>query len=120
MTGSNSDQMKENLNEAGSHLKSAANALGSAVKSAAGAAGEEFKLGHSKLKAELTDTAQAGRAAASFGTAVAKEHASALSDKGRDLMDNAIEIIRQRPLAAFGTAFAAGWLIAKLVRGNDK
>ena len=31
------------------------------------------------------------------------------------------ELIRERPLASFGVAFAAGWIIAKLARsGGDK
>ena len=30
------------------------------------------------------------------------------------------ELIRERPLAAFGVAFAAGWIIAKLARSGDK
>lgn len=114
------DQMKENLSDAGAHLKSAASALGDAVKNAASAAGEEMKLGHQKLKSELSDTAHAGRAAAGYGSILAKEQADALTQKGRDLLDNAVDLIRQRPLAAFGSAFAAGWLIAKIVRGNDK
>ena len=28
------------------------------------------------------------------------------------------ELIRERPLAAFGVAFAAGWIIAKLARSE--
>lgn len=118
MNSVNSEQMKENLSEAGTHLKSAANALGSAVKNAAEAAGEEIKLGHNKLKSELSDSAEAGRAAACYGSAAAREHADALAEKGRDLFDSATDLIRQRPLAAFGVAFATGWLIAKLTRGD--
>ncbi len=41
-------------------------------------------------------------------------------DKGRDLLDSASELIRERPLAAFGVAFATGWIIAKLARSSDK
>ena len=40
----------------------------------------------------------------------------ALLDKGRDLLDSAAELIRERPLASFGVAFAAGWLVAALSR----
>ena len=39
-------------------------------------------------------------------------------DKGRDMIDSAAELIRERPLAAFGAAFAAGWIISKLGRGE--
>jgi len=41
-------------------------------------------------------------------------------DKGKDLVDSAAELIRERPLASFGVAFAAGWLIAKLASSSDK
>jgi hypothetical protein len=41
-------------------------------------------------------------------------------DKGRDLIDSASDLIRERPLASFGMAFAAGWIIAKLARSGDK
>ena len=33
--------------------------------------------------------------------------------------DSAADLIRERPLASFGVAFAAGWIIAKLARSND-
>ena len=60
-------------------------------------------------------------AAAESGGAAAKEQVDALMDKGRDLVDSAAELIRERPLASFGVAFAAGWIIAKLARsGGDK
>ena len=36
-----------------------------------------------------------------------------------DLIDSAADLIRERPLASFGVAFAAGWIIAKLARSND-
>ena len=45
----------------------------------------------------------------------------ALMDKGRDLIDSAADLIRERPIASFGVAFAAGWIIAKLARsGGNK
>ena len=100
MSPTNTEQLKDNLSEAGTHLKSAASAAGEAVKGATSAAGDELKLGRANVKAELSDTALAGMAAAEFGGA-------------------ATDLIRERPLAAFGVAFAAGWIIAKLARSND-
>ena len=120
MSSTNTEQLKGNLSDAGSHLKSAANAAGEAVKGAASAAGDELKLGKANVKAELSDTALAGLSAAEFGGAAAKEQVDALLDKGKDLVDSAAELIRERPLASFGVAFAAGWIIAKLARGGDK
>ena len=88
----NTDALKSNLGEAGSHLKQAAVAAGDALKGAAGAAGDEMKLGKAQVKSELADGALAGLTAA--------------------------ELIRERPLAAFGVAFAAGWIISKLGRSE--
>ncbi|MGV8959911.1 MAG: hypothetical protein ACOH1V_05935 [Stenotrophomonas sp.] len=120
MTPTNTENMKDHLGEAGSHLKSAASAAGEAVKGAAGAAGDELRLGRANLKAELSGSALEGLAAAELGGAAAKEQVDALMDKGKDLIDSAAELIRERPLASFGIAFAAGWMIAKLGRsGND-
>ena len=115
------DAVKSNLSEAGSHLKSAAAAANEALIGAAGSAGDELKLGKANVKAELADSALSGLAAAESGGAAAKEQVDALMDKGRDLVDSAAELIRERPLASFGVAFAAGWIIAKLARsGGDK
>ncbi len=123
MSPTATDNVKSNLGEAGSHLKSAASAAGGAVKNAAGAAGDELRLGKASVKSELADSALAGIAAAEQGGAAAREQVDALMDKGRDLIDSAAELIRERPLASFGVAFAAGWIIAKLARsggGSDK
>lgn len=119
MTSTNTESMKERLGEAGTHLKAAASAAGEAVKGAAGAAGEELRLGTANLKAELSDTALSGMAAAEMGGVAAKEQVDALMDKGKDLIESAAELIRERPLASFGVAFAAGWIIAKLGRSSD-
>jgi len=115
----NTDQLKGNLSEAGGHLKSAASAAGEAVRGAATAAGDELRLGKANVKAELSDSALSGLAAAEVGGAAAKEQMDALMDKGRDLLDSASELIRERPLASFGVAFAAGWIIAKLARSGN-
>ena len=110
--------VKSNLGEAGSHLKTAASAAGEAIKGAATAAGDELRLGKAQVKSELADSALAGIAAAEVGGAAAREQMDALMDKGRDLIDSAAELIRERPLASFGVAFAAGWIIAKLARSD--
>jgi ElaB/YqjD/DUF883 family membrane-anchored ribosome-binding protein len=121
MSPTNTENLKEHLGEAGTHLKSAASAAGSSIKGAAGAATDELRIGKANVKAELSDTALSGLAAAEFGGAAAKEQVDALMDKGKDLVDSAAELIRERPLASFGVAFAAGWIIAKLARsGGDK
>lgn len=118
MTPTSTDAMKNNLTEAGSHLKQAARDTGDALKGAAGAAGDELRLGKAHLKADLADTALAGIAAAENAGSAAGEQVDMLMEKGRDLIESAAELVRERPLASFGTAFAAGWIIAKLARSD--
>ena len=121
MSPTATDNMKAGLSEAGSHLKDAASHTGEAIKGAATAAGEELRLGKAHLKSDLADTALAGIAAAESAGAAAKEQMDVLMDKSRDMIDSTAELIRERPLTAFGIAFATGWVIAKLARsGGDK
>lgn len=118
MTPTATDNIKSNLGEAGGHLKSAASQAGTAVKGAASAVGEEMRLGKAQVKSELADGALAGIAALEQAGAASREQMDALMDKGRDLIDSAAELIRERPIASFGVAFATGWIIAKLARSG--
>ena len=118
MIPTSTDGMKSNLGEAGNHLKQAAIDTGDAIKGAAVAAGEELRLGKAHLKADLADSALAGIAAAEQAGSAAREQMDVLMDKGRDLIDSAAELVRERPLTSFGVAFAAGYLIAKLSRSG--
>ena len=112
------DAMKAHLGEAGSHFKQAAVAAGDAVKGAARAAGDEARLGKAQMKSELADGALAGIAALEQAGAASREQVDVLMQKGGDLIDSAADLIRERPLASFGAAFAAGWIIAKLARSK--
>ncbi len=107
-----------NLSEAGSSLKQAAVDTGDALRNAAVAAGEELRVGKANLKADLADSAIASLAAAEVAGGAAREQVDVLMDKGRDLIDSASELIRERPLVSFGVAFATGWVLAKLARGS--
>jgi ElaB/YqjD/DUF883 family membrane-anchored ribosome-binding protein len=120
MTPTPTDGLKSNLSEAGSHLKQAALDTGDALKGAASAAADELRLGKANVKSDLADGALAGISAVEQAGGAAREQVDALMDKGRDLVDSAAELIRERPLASFGVAFAAGWIIAKLARSGDK
>ncbi|HEU4990919.1 MAG TPA: hypothetical protein VFT52_00275 [Luteimonas sp.] len=120
MSPTASDNMKASLGEAGSHLRQAAGHAGEAIKGAASAAGDEMRLGKAQMKSELADGALSGIAALEQAGAASREQMDALMDKGRDLIDSASELIRERPLASFGIAFAAGWIIAKLARSGSK
>ncbi len=114
----NTEAVKTNLGEAGTHLKQAAVAAGDALMGAANAAGDEARLGKAQMKSELADGALATLNAASALGGATGEQVDALMDKGRDLIDSAAELIRERPLASFGVAFAAGWIISKLGRSE--
>ena len=118
MSPTSTENMKTNLGAAGGHLKSAAVDASTALKNAAGVAGDELKLGQAAVKADLADSALAGIAAFEEGGAAAKEQVDALMDKGRDLIDSAADLIRERPIASFGVAFAVGFVIAKLARSK--
>jgi ElaB/YqjD/DUF883 family membrane-anchored ribosome-binding protein len=114
------DGVRSNLSQAGGHVKQAASDAGAALRDAASAAGDELRVGKANVKADLADGALAGIAAAENAGGAAREQMDALMDKGRDLVDSAAELIRERPLASFGVAFAAGWILAKLARSGDK
>lgn len=120
MSTTASDNLKSNLGEAGNHLKDAAAHAGEAIRNVGAQAGDEARLGRANIKSDLADGALAGIAALEEGGAVAREQVDQLMDKGRDLIDSAADLIRERPLASFGVAFATGWIIAKLARSGDK
>jgi ElaB/YqjD/DUF883 family membrane-anchored ribosome-binding protein len=120
MSPTATDNVKSNLGEAGAHLKQAAGAAGDALRGASAAAGDEARLGKAQVKSELADGALAGIAALEDAGAASMEQVDQLMDKGRDLIESASDLIRERPLASFGVAFAAGFIIAKLARSGDK
>lgn len=120
MSPTSTDTMKSNLGQAGTHAKHAAHDAGEALRGAADAAGDEYRLGKAHVKSDLADSALAGIAAAEQAGSAAGEQVDQLMDKGRDLIESAAELVRERPLTSFGAAFAAGWIIAKLARSSDK
>lgn len=118
MSPTSTDPVMTNLGECGTQLKQAAVDAGAAMRNAASAAGEELRLGKAAVKADLADGALAGIAAGERASQLASEQMDELMEKGREFVDTAAEIVRERPIAAFGAAFAAGWLIAKLGRSK--
>lgn len=104
------------VGEAGSHLKSAANLAGVSARHAAEAAASELKVGRDAVKGELGSAGKAGKQAAQEASAVAREQVDAALSKGRSFLNSGEALIRERPLAAFGVAFAAGFLISRLAR----
>ena len=122
MSPTHTDNLKNNLSEAGAHFKQAAIDAGTTVRGMATATAEEVRLGRANLTADLADGAIASLAAVEEVVEAGSEQMDVLMDRGRDLVDSAADLIRERPIASFGAAFAAGWIIAKLARsgGNDK
>ena len=108
------------LYEAKERLKDAAGAAGEAVRSASTsavqAARSDLKAGKESVTDPLHDAAAAGRHAASDVKAAAGAEVDRIKEKSRDLWDSAEGVIREHPVAAFGAAFAVGWLIARLGR----
>ena len=75
-------------------------------------------LGDAKeaLKSGVTEAIDAGAAAAREARLELDDKLQSLLDKGREMLGDAEQLIRDRPLPAFGVAFAAGYLLAALTR----
>ena len=108
------------LYEAKERLKDAAVAVGSAARNVASHAATGAREGMAEarptIQVPLTDARGAASAAAHEAAAAASAQFDRAVDGGKELWGRAEELIRERPIAAFGAAFAAGWLIAKLMR----
>jgi ElaB/YqjD/DUF883 family membrane-anchored ribosome-binding protein len=104
------------LSEASAHLKTAVDLAGTSVRHAAEAAADELKVGREAVGDELGEAGKASKAAAHEAREVASEQVDAALSKGRDLVRSAEALIREKPLAAFGVAFAAGFLLSRLAR----
>lgn len=111
-----SDTLKRNLGDTGSHLRQAAHDSSDAARNAGRAASDELNIGKANVKADLADSALSGIAAAESLSEASREQVDALMEKSQDLIESASDLIRERPLASFGAAFAAGWLISRLAR----
>ncbi len=69
-----------------------------------------------EAKEQLTEAVNACRKAASEAGATASAEIDELVDKGRNVLCEAQGLIRKHPVAAFGVAFAAGWMLSRLTR----
>lgn len=68
------------------------------------------------LKSGVNEALEAGAAAASEARAEINEQLEGLLEQGRGMLNQAEDLIRSKPLASFGVAFAAGYLVAALTR----
>jgi hypothetical protein len=80
---------------------------------------DKIALARDHITVGVADAVNDGMAAAKEAKAVLEDKLDSLIDSGKDVIDQAEDLIRTRPWASFGVAFAAGYLIAKLTRGKD-
>jgi ElaB/YqjD/DUF883 family membrane-anchored ribosome-binding protein len=90
------------------------------TESSVGNAIDKAALARDHITVGVADAVNSGVEAAQKAKAVLDEKFEGLIDSGRDVIDQAEDLIRSRPWVAFGSAFAAGYLIAKLTRSNAK
>lgn len=86
---------------AGSHLDAAKENLGEA---------------RDAIASGVSDALDAGKSAAQEAKAELDERLQGLIDQGKGMLTQAEDLIRSKPLASFGVAFAAGYLVAALTR----
>jgi len=80
---------------------------------------DKAALARDQVTVGVADAVNSGVEAAKNAKAVLDEKLEDLIDSGKDVIDQAEELIRSRPWVSFGAAFAAGYLIAKLTRSKD-
>jgi len=107
---------KEKLGEAGAHLKQAAGLAGETIREAASAATAQLGAGAGKVRGELGEAAGATGDAAAHVGAIADETLEQVMGKGKAFLASAQGLIREHPVAAFGAAFAVGWLLSRATR----
>ena len=80
---------------------------------------DKAALARDHITVGVADAVNSGVEAAKNAKAVLDEKLEGLIDSGKDVIDQAEDLIRTRPWVSFGAAFAAGYLIAKLTRTKD-
>jgi ElaB/YqjD/DUF883 family membrane-anchored ribosome-binding protein len=108
------DNLTSHLGQAGTHFKQAAVHAGETIKAVGSRDSEEMRLGKANIVSALAEGALSGIAAVERTGAASREQLDVLMDKGRNVIEDASELIRERPLSALGMAAAAGWIIARL------
>ena len=83
------------------------------------AALDKAALARDHITVGVADAVNSGVDAAKNAKAMLDEKLEGLIDSGKDVIDQAEDLIRSRPWVSFGAAFAAGYLIAKLTRTKD-
>jgi ElaB/YqjD/DUF883 family membrane-anchored ribosome-binding protein len=79
-------------------------------------AGDHLGLARDHITVGVADAVSSGVDAAREAKAELDDKLEKLLDQGKDMVGQAEDLIRSRPWASFGAAFAAGYLIAKFTR----
>lgn len=79
-------------------------------------AGEHLGLARDHITVGVADAVNSGMDAAREAKAELDVKLEKMMEQGKDLLGQAEDLIRSKPLASFGIAFAAGFVIAKLTR----
>jgi len=79
---------------------------------------DKAALARDKATVGVADAVNSGVEAAQKAKAMLDEKLEGLIDSGKDVIDQAEDLIRSRPWVSFGAAFAAGYLVAKLTRSH--
>lgn len=80
------------------------------------AAKENLDDAREAIKSGVTEAIDAGAAAAREAKLELDDKLQSLIEKGKEMLGDAEDLIRSKPLASFGVAFAAGYLLAALTR----
>jgi ElaB/YqjD/DUF883 family membrane-anchored ribosome-binding protein len=80
---------------------------------------DKAALARDQLTVGVADAVNSGVEAAKTAKAALDDKLEGLIDSGKDVIDQAEDLIRTRPWVSFGVAFGAGYLIAKLTRSKD-
>jgi ElaB/YqjD/DUF883 family membrane-anchored ribosome-binding protein len=83
-------------------------------ESAVSSALDQAALASDHITVGVADAGTSGVEAARNAKAVFDETLEGLIDSGKNVLDQAEELVRTRPWVSFGAAFAAGYVIAKL------
>jgi ElaB/YqjD/DUF883 family membrane-anchored ribosome-binding protein len=75
---------------------------------------EKLSVARDQVIVGVADAVNSGVEAARIAKEKAGEGLDSLLDQGKDLVDDAGDVIRSRPWATVGVALAVGYLIAKV------
>jgi len=107
---------REHLEQARHGLSEAAGAMRDSMSHAGAAIREGMSQAGPAIRQPLHNAAEAARHMAQDAKVAATHQYDELMHRGHDLLQNAQTMIQRHPLAFFGIAVAAGYLLAQSMR----